>query len=76
MTMIESFPNRPVGLDTLAVTTGEDKTTLEDVFEPYLIRLGFVQRTQRGRIVTKRAYDHMGIAYSLEDAEQEQLFFE
>ena len=76
MTMIESFPNRPVGLDTLAVTTGEDKITLEDVFEPYLIRLGFIQRTQRGRIVTRKAYEHMGIAYSLDDTEQEQLFFE
>lgn len=75
MTMIENFPNRPVGLDTLAVTTGEDKTTLEDVFEPYLIRLGFINRTQRGRVVTKKAYDHMGIAYNFEH-EQNQTFLE
>lgn len=66
-TMIESFPNRPVGLDTLAVTTGEDKSTLEDVYEPYLIRLGFINRTQRGRIVTKKAYEHMGLEYIEED---------
>ncbi len=75
MTMIENFPNRPVGLDTLAVTTGEDKTTLEDVFEPYLIRLGFINRTQRGRVVTKKAYDHMGIVYNFEH-EQNQTFLE
>lgn len=67
LTMIESFPNRPVGLDTLAVTTGEDKSTLEDVYEPYLIRLGFINRTQRGRIVTKKAYEHMGIKYIEEE---------
>lgn len=74
-TMIENFPNRPVGLDTLAVTTGEDKSTLEDVFEPYLIRLGFIYRSQRGRVVTKKAYEHMGIPYNIEN-EPEQLFFE
>lgn len=76
MTMIESFPNRPVGLDTLAVTTGEDKTTLEDVYEPYLIRLGFIHRTQRGRVVTKKAYEHMNILYNLIEEDGEQLIFE
>lgn len=68
-TMIESFPNRPVGIDTLAVATGEDKTTLEDVYEPYLIRIGFMSRTQRGRIVTKKAYDHLGLDYLVDDNE-------
>ena len=72
-TMIESFPNRPVGLDTLSVTTGEDKTTLEDVYEPYLIRLGFINRTQRGRIVTKKAYEHLGIDYHLELLEEAKI---
>lgn len=72
-TMIESFPNRPVGLDTLSVTTGEDKTTLEDVYEPYLIRLGFINRTQRGRIVTKKAYEHLGIDYHLELLEEDKI---
>ncbi len=74
LTMIESFPNRPVGLDTLAVTTGEDKNTLEDVYEPYLIRIGFINRTQRGRLVTKKAYDHLGLFYS-QDEENEQIEF-
>lgn len=68
-TMIESFPNRPVGIDTLAVATGEDKTTLEDVYEPYLIRIGFMSRTHRGRIVTKKAYDHLGLDYLVDDNE-------
>lgn len=70
MTMIEGFPNRAVGLDTLAVSTGEDKTTLEEVYEPYLIQLGFLNRTQRGRIVTKKAYEHLNIPYN-----NEQLSF-
>lgn len=76
MTMIENFPNRPVGLDTLSVTTGEDKTTLEDVYEPYLIRLGFIHRTQRGRVVTKKAYEHMDVSYNLVEEDGEQLIFE
>lgn len=75
-TMIESFPNRPVGLDTLSVTTGEDKTTLEDVYEPYLIRLGFINRTQRGRLVTKKAYEHLKINLNTDEEEKlEQIEF-
>ena len=66
-TMIEAFPNRPVGIDTLAVATGEDRVTLEDVYEPYLIQLGFLNRTQRGRVITKKAYDHLGIQYPYEE---------
>lgn len=65
--MIEGFGNRPVGIDTLAVATGEDKTTIEDVYEPYLIRIGFLNRTQRGRVVTKKAYDHLNYKYDIED---------
>ena len=65
--MIEGFPGRPVGLDTLAVSTGEDKTTLEDVYEPYLIQIGFLNRTQRGRVITRKAYEHLGIPYDLDD---------
>lgn len=67
LTMIDGFPNRPVGLETLAVSTGEDKTTLEDVYEPYLIQLGFINRTPRGRIITKKAYEHLNIPYIGED---------
>ena len=59
--MMTKFDGRPVGLDTLAATTGEDAVTIEDVVEPYLMQLGFVMRTPRGRICTQAAYDHMGI---------------
>ena len=60
-TMMVKFGGRPVGLDTLAATTGEDAVTIEDVIEPYLMQLGFIMRTPRGRICTQAAYDHMRI---------------
>lgn len=60
--MIKRFGGGPVGLDTLAATTGEDAATIEDVYEPYLLQLGFIMRTPRGRICTPAAYEHMGIA--------------
>ena len=60
-TMMVKFGGRPVGLDTLAATTGEDAVTIEDVIEPYLMQLGFIMRTPRGRICTQAAYDHMKI---------------
>ncbi|MDO5725960.1 MAG: Holliday junction branch migration DNA helicase RuvB [Tissierellia bacterium] len=63
LTMIQNFAGRPVGLDTLAVATGEEKTTLEDVYEPYLIQIGFMSRTPRGRVPTKNAYDHLDIDF-------------
>jgi len=63
MTMINGFAGGPVGLDTLAATTGEDANTIEDVYEPYLLQLGFINRTPRGRVVTKLAYDHYGIPF-------------
>ena len=62
-TMIKTFGGGPVGLDTLAATTGEDSNTIEDVYEPYLLQLGFINRTPRGRTVTKAAYDHFGIPF-------------
>ncbi len=58
--MIEMFGGRPVGLDTIAAATGEDATTIEDVYEPYLLQLGFIARTPRGRIVLPAGYAHMG----------------
>lgn len=61
MTMIEKFSGKPVGLDTLAAALGEDSGTMEDVYEPYLIQIGFIQRTPRGRCVTDLAYRHFGI---------------
>ena len=60
--MIEKFLGGPVGLDTLAAAIGEDAGTIEDVYEPYLLMNGFIQRTPRGRIVTDHAYRHLGIS--------------
>ena len=60
-TMIEKFQGGPVGLDTLAAAIGEDAGTVEDVYEPYLLKNGFLQRTPRGRVVTDLAYTHLGI---------------
>lgn len=59
--MIEKFGGGPVGLDTLAAVTGEDATTIEDVYEPYLLQLGFIMRTPRGRVVMPLGYEHMGL---------------
>lgn len=61
MTIIERFDGGPVGLDTLAASLSEDSGTIEDVYEPYLLKDGFIQRTPRGRIVTDLAYAHLGI---------------
>ena len=61
LTMIEKFQGGPVGLDTLAASISEDAGTLEDVYEPYLLKNGFIQRTPRGRVVTALAYSHLGI---------------
>ena len=63
-TMIENFGGGPVGLDTLAATIGEEPNTIEDVYEPYLLQLGFISRTPRGRIATKLAYDHFEIPFT------------
>lgn len=60
-TMIEKFEGKPVGLDTLAAAIGEDSGTIEDVYEPYLIQNGLIQRTPRGRVATRRAYEHFGM---------------
>ncbi len=61
-TMITMFKGRPVGLETLAAATGEEAATIEDVYEPYLMQVGFLMRTPRGRIVTDLAYEHLGLA--------------
>ena len=63
LTVIQKFQGGPVGLDTLAASIGEDAGTIEDVYEPYLLKHGFVQRTPRGRVVTMKAYGHLGISY-------------
>lgn len=61
ITMIEKFDGGPVGLDTISAVIGEDPSTVEDVNEPYLLKIGFINRTPRGRVVTKLAYNHFGI---------------
>lgn len=61
--MIKKFGGRPVGLDTLAASISEPRETIEDIYEPYLLQLGFIMRTPRGRIVTEAGYQHMGVTY-------------
>ena len=59
--MIFNFDGRPVGIDAIAAAAGEERITIEDVYEPYLMQIGFINRTPRGRVVTKKAYDYLGI---------------
>ncbi len=61
LSMIQKFSGGPVGLDTLAAAIGEDSGTIEDVYEPYLLKNGFINRTPRGRVVTELAYHHLGL---------------
>lgn len=61
--IIENFSGRPVGIDTIAASTGEESVTIEDVYEPYLLQIGFLNRTPKGRILTKKAYDHLGYKF-------------
>ncbi len=67
--IIDIFGGGPVGLDTLAATISEDANTIEDVYEPYLLQLGFLNRTPRGRVVTRLAYEHFGLPYRGDDAQ-------
>jgi len=69
-TIITNYGGGPVGLDTLAAAIGEEAVTLEDVYEPYLMQIGFLSRTARGRCVTKLAYDHLGIPFMGENTQQ------
>ncbi len=69
LTMIEKFHGGPIGLDTLAAAVGEDSGTIEDVYEPYLVQNGFINRTPRGRVVTEAAYHHFGIPWEQETGE-------
>ena len=63
LAVINNYGGGPVGLDTLAATIGEESETIEDVYEPYLMQIGFINRTPRGRMVTKLCYDHFGIEF-------------
>lgn len=66
LTIIEKFNGGPVGIDTLSATIGEEKATIEDVYEPYLLQINFINRTPRGRVATKEAYEHFNIPYDKE----------
>ena len=74
LAIINAFSGGPVGLETLAATIGEDPNTIEDVYEPYLLRLGFLNRTPRGRMATRLAYEHFGIP-CLKDDDDTQMSF-
>ena len=70
-TIIEKFDGGPVGLDTIAAAISEESDTIMDVYEPYLLQLGFLDRTPRGRVATRHAYEHLGRPYT--KAEQPRL---
>ncbi len=74
LTVIDKFSGGPIGLETLATSVCEEKTTLEDVYEPYLIQSGFLSRTQRGRVATVKAYEHFGRKPPKPDSIQPSLF--
>ncbi len=71
--IIFNFGGGPVGLETLAATIGEESVTLEDVYEPYLLQLGFINRTPRGRMATRQAYEHLGVPYTAVQPGQSQM---
>jgi len=71
--IIEKFGGRPVGLETLAACIGEEPDTIEDVYEPYLLQLGFINKTPRGRMTTKLAYDHLGVKMKGDWYQQEEI---
>lgn len=73
-TIIKIYNGGPVGLDTLAATVGEEAVTIEDVYEPYLMQLGFLSRTPRGRMATRLAYEHLGIKPNAQNASQVDIF--
>lgn len=72
--MIEKFDGRPVGLETLAATINEDAGTIEDVYEPYLLQLGFISRTPRGRMIMRGGYEHLGYKMTEKQKQQISLF--
>ena len=74
LTIIEKFGGGPVGIETISAAVSEPRDTLEDVYEPYLLQNGFLQRTPRGRVATRRAYEHLGVPVSGGDAPQGRLF--
>ncbi len=73
--IIEKFGGGPVGLDTIAASVSEEPDTIMDVVEPYLLQLGFLERTPRGRVATRRAYMHLGIPYPDDEKPQQPTLF-
>jgi len=74
LTIIEKFDGGPIGLDSLSAAVSEEKDTLEDVYEPFLILIGYVKRTPRGRVATRLAYEHFGLSPEQADEAQKRLF--
>ena len=74
MTIIENFSGGPVGINTIAAAIDEEKDTIESIYEPFLMRIGFLERTTRGRRVTQKAYKHLG--YATSSSPQKKLFKE
>lgn len=72
-TIIEKFDGGPVGLDTIAASISEEADTIMDVYEPYLLQLGFIERTPRGRMATRLAYEHLGIPHKMSQTSQQTL---
>jgi len=72
-TIIEKFNGGPVGLETIAAAISEDSDTIMDVYEPYLLQLGFLERTPRGRLATPLAYQHLGLPYDKDKPPQPNL---
>ena len=67
--IISKFRGGPVGIDTIAASIGEERVTIEDVYEPYLIQIGFLNRTKKGRVVSRAAYNHLGLDYAGDDSD-------
>jgi Holliday junction DNA helicase RuvB len=74
LTLIEKFDGGPVGVDTLSTVVGEERDTLEDVYEPYLVQEGYLNRTPRGRMATRLAYEHFNVSPSQQVQQQAELF--
>lgn len=75
-TIVEKFDGGPVGLDTIAASVSEDADTITDVYEPYLLQLGFIDRTPRGRVASRRAYEHLGLEFNRRESKQAPLWGE
>jgi holliday junction DNA helicase RuvB len=73
-TIIKKFNGGPVGVETIAASISEEADTIMDVYEPYLMQLGFLERTPRGRLATPLAYEHLGIPFNNKEKPQQPLF--